>query len=476
MRERVGLKPKATTPSPVPVLNRPSRPWGVIQAKPKVGAPDDQYEREADRIADDVTATGQLPSALRGHDFSRIRIHADEHAAEAAATLNARAFTFGSDIYFGASEYAPETRPGQRLLVHELAHAVQQTTSSPRVQRARHLLYADGYPRPAHFRSDQREIQCLQGVPAGCVWSPWNDDFAALAGGSGGGTPCGSFDALLAFIEAQPDWSIEELGLVGHANEDGLAFAGTILPDNVDMLVASMVGPVETLEPNAARIERIRNRFARNARIYMFGCHTGSTMTLLNQVSAGFRVCVRGFTHPIRYRVQWNGNTVTSRGEVGAGEAEEELHAIGLAAPAMYSSNVWSLQPDEESCYGAPVEVMTRVVSGAAEKTLSPDAVVRRILDSYFDAEKAKVQRVEWDPAIRLPRWLEGGSMIVLRPHGTGPDTTGVISVGDEFAAATTQDTFEDRIDQVEWWALRLIDEWIAGTADPRETWHITSR
>lgn len=61
-----------------------------------------------------------------GHDFSSVAIHDGPAAAKAAAALDARAFTVGRDIVFGARQYAPETREGRRLIAHELAHVVQQ--------------------------------------------------------------------------------------------------------------------------------------------------------------------------------------------------------------------------------------------------------------------------------------------------------------------------------------------------------------
>jgi hypothetical protein len=61
-----------------------------------------------------------------GHDFSRIRIHADGEAAIAAQELGARAFAVGADLVFAPGEWAPGTDRGHRLLAHELAHAVQQ--------------------------------------------------------------------------------------------------------------------------------------------------------------------------------------------------------------------------------------------------------------------------------------------------------------------------------------------------------------
>lgn len=61
-----------------------------------------------------------------GHDFSQVHVHTDEKAAQSARAVNARAYTVGRDVVFGASQFAPETRDGQRLLAHELAHVVQQ--------------------------------------------------------------------------------------------------------------------------------------------------------------------------------------------------------------------------------------------------------------------------------------------------------------------------------------------------------------
>lgn len=67
-------------------------------------------------------------------DFGHVRIHADGDAAHAARAVDARAYTVGSHIVFGAGEYSPQTHGGQRLLAHELTHVVQQTGP---VQRAR---------------------------------------------------------------------------------------------------------------------------------------------------------------------------------------------------------------------------------------------------------------------------------------------------------------------------------------------------
>jgi outer membrane protein OmpA-like peptidoglycan-associated protein len=65
-----------------------------------------------------------------GYDFSRVRMHTDARAAESAQMLNARAYTVGRDVVFGAGEYAPETNAGRRLIAHELTHTMQQRYNS----------------------------------------------------------------------------------------------------------------------------------------------------------------------------------------------------------------------------------------------------------------------------------------------------------------------------------------------------------
>jgi hypothetical protein len=59
-------------------------------------------------------------------DFAGIRLHY-AGADSACRALRARAFTVGSDIYFADGVFRPHTRAGLWLLVHEVAHVVQQS-------------------------------------------------------------------------------------------------------------------------------------------------------------------------------------------------------------------------------------------------------------------------------------------------------------------------------------------------------------
>ncbi len=61
-----------------------------------------------------------------GADFSHVRVHTDSRAANAAKSINARAFTYGNNIVFGTGEYHMGTLAGNNLFAHELTHVVQQ--------------------------------------------------------------------------------------------------------------------------------------------------------------------------------------------------------------------------------------------------------------------------------------------------------------------------------------------------------------
>ena len=168
----------------------------TIQPKLKIGSPDDQYEQQADRIADSVvqssvpdiqqqpseeeeemlqmkckeceeeelqmkSETGQsggyassemsgqvknpgngtpLPGSVNremsqkiGADFSDVNIHTGSKAAELNESIGARAFTHKKDIFFNSGEYNPASVEGKHLLAHELTHVVQQNRGKPSV-------------------------------------------------------------------------------------------------------------------------------------------------------------------------------------------------------------------------------------------------------------------------------------------------------------------------------------------------------
>ena len=61
-----------------------------------------------------------------GHDFSDVNIHTDSASNDLNNSIQARAFTTGSDVFFREGEYNPGSKSGQELIAHELTHVVQQ--------------------------------------------------------------------------------------------------------------------------------------------------------------------------------------------------------------------------------------------------------------------------------------------------------------------------------------------------------------
>lgn len=61
-----------------------------------------------------------------GQDFGDVRVHTDDRAHQSAKSVNAHAYTVGSDIVFQRDTYDPSSDAGRHTLAHELTHVVQQ--------------------------------------------------------------------------------------------------------------------------------------------------------------------------------------------------------------------------------------------------------------------------------------------------------------------------------------------------------------
>jgi outer membrane protein OmpA-like peptidoglycan-associated protein len=164
-----------------------------LQTKPRVSKPNDKYEQEADRVAEQVmrtpsqsviqntttafvqrkcdacdtekdelllrkasqgegsaevtVATHQIdglqngkpmPRAEQrffgsrfGNNFDAVRIHDDSQAHYLARNIHAKAFTLGNNIVFGKGFFSPSSYTGRKLLAHELTHVMQQRNQPP---------------------------------------------------------------------------------------------------------------------------------------------------------------------------------------------------------------------------------------------------------------------------------------------------------------------------------------------------------
>jgi hypothetical protein len=195
--------------------------WPAVQTQLTVSEPGDQYEEEADEVAEQVMrqintssnrpldssqplqpeempaedeahgpiiqrqATGpavvapeveatiqgergsgqSLPAGVAaymgsalGADFSRVRVHTDAKADSLSHTLQARAFTTRQDIFFRQGEYRPDHSRGQALIAHELTHVVQQADRAVQRQAEGQAVRSLTCPSIQRFGVEHRDI------------------------------------------------------------------------------------------------------------------------------------------------------------------------------------------------------------------------------------------------------------------------------------------------------------------------------
>lgn len=99
----------------------------------------------------DAAVAGGLGSIWE-RDLSGIRIHTDDIADRLAGSIQARAFTHGSDVYFAHGEYDPHSDSGRFTLAHELAHATDAHDRSASASPGRTVVGSAN--DPAEARAD----------------------------------------------------------------------------------------------------------------------------------------------------------------------------------------------------------------------------------------------------------------------------------------------------------------------------------
>lgn len=99
-----------------------------------------------------------------GTVFPNVRIHNGTRANSVARLVNARAFTFGHNVVFGAGEYSSDTLAGRNLLAHEMAHelmhVVQQNNQKQDVVTGRMIQRDTDRPEPQRQASPRFGSNC----------------------------------------------------------------------------------------------------------------------------------------------------------------------------------------------------------------------------------------------------------------------------------------------------------------------------
>jgi hypothetical protein len=222
-------------------------------------------------------------------DFGDVRVHDGGGAAASARSIDAKAFTTGSDIVFGAGHLSSDTPEGQRLLAHELTHVVQQRAHGSALS----AFGAPGVSAPsdaAEHEADRAADAFMAGrpvgtpstAPSGIARAPRASaptDWQIHRPGTPASLPTGSpqrvffdrnadavaaGDPAITAAAAPPD---ADLQLLGYASADELTADPSIVQRRVDHVTAALVAAghdaahiTATLRPSAGRIDYRRVR------------------------------------------------------------------------------------------------------------------------------------------------------------------------------------------------------------------------
>ena len=161
---------------------------------------------------------------------------------------------------------------------------------------------------------------------SGNLWSPGTKDFVAVVNTvKSTAAVAGDFGAFLGAIVTSAPGSIKRINLITHANPDIIAFSGKIVSTvtvsrdvrmNVNANGSTMVSlDVQSIKAIAAPgvffqlpsnprkffISDIRDKFAADATVVLYACHSGLLTSFIQDIADFFRTTVIGFTTDIAF-------------------------------------------------------------------------------------------------------------------------------------------------------------------------------
>jgi hypothetical protein len=190
----------------------------LLQPKLRISQPNDKYEQEADRVADqvmrmpkdnpfqystinsvwpmrngtDTAEGGRLPNNVRqyleprfGRDFDTVRVHHNIKANTTCKIIGAKAATHGTNIYLSSPTLLTPSWANLHLLAHELTHVAQQ--SRPLLDSHGRVPFVHAFPSLAtvQLKSDHRLKPDFPSIAAGVALAglgPFGQALGTLVG------------------------------------------------------------------------------------------------------------------------------------------------------------------------------------------------------------------------------------------------------------------------------------------------------
>ncbi|MFK7775843.1 MAG: DUF4157 domain-containing protein [Saprospiraceae bacterium] len=316
----------------------------TIQPKLSIGQPNDSLEQEADAVADSVmqspnskikqeanskvkqqsapvqpqimksgkkgdtsaspTLTNQLAqskgtgtslsadsnsmmSKKIGYDFSKVKVHTGNQANQMNQSLNAKAFTHGSDIYFNKGQYNPNSFAGQHLLAHELTHVVQQSDGHQKIQRQAAAAPPATAPTPA----PRQDVVYIMGTDNGDFFEGATRFYRARFPNA---TFVNDVDIrnlrnILTHLTTTFTEPLGNIIIVSHANEDGRL--SSLQLDSADTTPGMDVTELrDALNPDSgsSSLPTVTTQVDDQTRIKIKGCDLGRNREIVELIDQAF--------------------------------------------------------------------------------------------------------------------------------------------------------------------------------------------
>lgn len=250
MQPKLRMQPEEEEEEPIQMKCAQCGNQEVIQASAKSEAPDVSSKISSQLFSSKGSGnslpnhTNQHMSSALGTDFSHVKIHTSNNAIQMNRSLNAKAFTHGSDIYFNQGEYNPSGTDGKRLLAHELTHVVQQnkTPDIPQRRSAKESISKNSFSNVQLNGEDDHFIVSI--FQTSSVMSSPDSEHPMMTGSSGSESPI-SIEAQteVDLLESSGDYirvrgdGINQLGQPAGQIEGWILSAHTNLAPNTSATV-----------------------------------------------------------------------------------------------------------------------------------------------------------------------------------------------------------------------------------------------
>ena len=278
-----------------------------------------------------------------GSNLGDVRLHTGASAGRSAENLNARAYTLGNDVHFGAGQYQPDSHAGRHLIAHELTHVLQQRQGGARrVQRFSWNDVLDVLdPDPNHI--------CLRDLEEAEEWAG-DGPYPAAPATQISAVGTGGFDAQYIADALQGNGVLNITQGVAVTFKDTLVVTGGVVAPHADLPATAAIGALAT------RMNSIADPAARAAAVAAYQWTAAEKGPWINQleplIEQGWGGQHEFFLNQPRW--EWLGATVAVDLSVGerARGATDHLDLETFKTPSGESLRTFA--------------ILQRVVSGTA--------------------------------------------------------------------------------------------------------------